>query len=118
MAYEQRDNSGSIFVNDRKEKDNHPDRTGTAMIDGVMYRIAGWLKQGQKGPFLSLAFKPMEDDQHSRPPQPQQSISQQATAKIVRKSSADMDDDRQAQPAAPRRGRDMDDDIPFAHEWR
>ena len=57
MAYEQRDNSGSIFVNDRKEKDTHPDRTGTAMIDGVMYYVSGWIKQGSKVQFLSLAFK-------------------------------------------------------------
>jgi hypothetical protein len=61
MAYEQRDNSGSIFVNDRKEKDTHPDRTGTAMIDGVMYYVSGWLKQSAKGQFLSLAFKRKED---------------------------------------------------------
>lgn len=61
MAYEQRDNSGSIFLNERKEKDTHPDRTGTAMIDGVMYYVSGWLKQGSKGQFLSLAFKRKED---------------------------------------------------------
>jgi hypothetical protein len=63
MAYEQRDNSGSIFVNDRKEKDTHPDRTGTAMIDGAMYYVSGWLKQGSKGQFLSLAFKRKEEQQ-------------------------------------------------------
>lgn len=57
MAYEQRDNSGSVFVNDRKEKDTHPDRQGSAMIDGVEYWISGWLKTSAKGPFLSLAFK-------------------------------------------------------------
>lgn len=67
MAYEQRDNSGSIFVNDRKEKDTHPDRTGTAMIDGVMYYVSGWIKQGNKGQFLSLAFKRKEEEQRSQP---------------------------------------------------
>ena len=34
MSYEMKDNSGSIFVNERKERDTHPDRTGTAVIDG------------------------------------------------------------------------------------
>lgn len=72
MAYEQRDNSGTIFVNDRKDSEKHPDRTGTAMIDGVMYYVSGWIKQGSKGQFLSLAFKRKEQDQ------PQQSISQRA----------------------------------------
>jgi hypothetical protein len=61
MAYEQRDNSGSIFLNERKEKETHPDRTGTAMIDGVMYYVSGWLKQSAKGQFLSLAFKRKEE---------------------------------------------------------
>ena len=68
MAYEQRDNSGSIFVNDRKEKETHPDRTGTAMIDGVMYYVSGWIKQGSKGQFLSLAFKRKEEKQTTREP--------------------------------------------------
>lgn len=70
MAYEQRDNSGSIFVNDRKEKDTHPDRTGTAMIDGVMYYVSGWLKQSAKGQFLSLAFKRKDDQPQTAPQRP------------------------------------------------
>jgi hypothetical protein len=62
MAYEQRDNSGSVFVNSRKEKDNHPDRTGTAMIGGTEYWVNGWLKKTKGGePFLSLSFKPKEE---------------------------------------------------------
>lgn len=92
MPYEQRDNSGSVFVNDRKEKDTHPDRTGTAMIDGRMYWISGWLKESADGKkFMSLAFKPKEEAR--------QSISQRATP---------------SHPA-PRRSmkEDMDDEIPF-----
>jgi hypothetical protein len=61
MAYEQKDNSGSVFKNERKEKDTHPDRTGSAMIDGVAYWVSGWVKQDRNGnPFLSLAFKRKE----------------------------------------------------------
>lgn len=63
MAYEQKDNSGSIFVNDRKQKETHPDRTGTALIDGTEYYISGWLKQSKDGkPFLSLSFKPKSQE--------------------------------------------------------
>lgn len=52
------DNSGAIFVNDRKEKDTHPDRSGSAMIDGVEYWVSGWIKNGKSGkPFMSLSFK-------------------------------------------------------------
>lgn len=56
MAYEQKDNSGVLFKNDRKETDKHPDRKGEALIDGKAYWVAGWLKDGKKGQFLSLAF--------------------------------------------------------------
>ena len=70
MAYEQRDNSGSIFLNERKEKETHPDRTGTAMIDGVMYYVSGWLKQSAKGQFLSLAFKRKDDQPQAKRPAP------------------------------------------------
>jgi hypothetical protein len=62
MSYEQRDNSGSVFVNDRKDKDTHPDRTGTAMIDGKNYWVSGWIKKDRNGKsFMSLAFKPKEE---------------------------------------------------------
>jgi hypothetical protein len=54
------DNSGIVYVNERKEKDSHPDRTGYCTIGGVEYWISGWLKKGDKGPFLSLAFKRKE----------------------------------------------------------
>ena len=70
MAFEQRDNSGSLFVNDRKEQDNHPDRSGKAMIGGVMYYVSGWLKKTQSGqPWLSLAFKPVEKKAQEKPQQ-------------------------------------------------
>jgi hypothetical protein len=95
MAYEQRDNSGSLFSNDRKEKDSHPDFKGTAMIDGIVYWVSGWTKHGQRGDFTSLAFK-RKDDQAARAQRTEQSISQRAMPKA---------------PAA--RNSDMNDDIPF-----
>lgn len=61
MAYEQKDNSGVMFVNDRKDTDKHPDRTGNAMIGGREYWVSGWVKQGAKGPYMSLSFKPKDE---------------------------------------------------------
>lgn len=62
MPYEQRDDSGSLFKNDRKTTDNHPDYTGSGMIDGTEYWISAWIKtaqtSGQK--FMSLAFTPKQ----------------------------------------------------------
>ena len=77
MSYEQKDNSGSIFVNDRKEKDTHPDRSGTARIDGVDYWVSGWLKQDKNGkPYMSMSFKrkdnqlaSLRDELNARSPQ-------------------------------------------------
>lgn len=57
MAYEKRDMSGTLFKNDRREKDSHPNATGTAIIDGVEYWVSAWTKDGQKGKFQSLSFK-------------------------------------------------------------
>jgi hypothetical protein len=67
-TYEQRDNSGSLFKNDRREKDSQPNARGKAMIDGVMYEVSAWTKQGQKGPWQSLSFKRLDNDQRRTEP--------------------------------------------------
>jgi uncharacterized protein (DUF736 family) len=61
MAYEQRDNSGSLFKNDKKEKDNHPDYKGLCMVGGVEMWMSSWLKTGANGTkFMSFSFQPKE----------------------------------------------------------
>jgi hypothetical protein len=66
MAYEERDNSGSLFRNDRATTDKHPTHKGKARIGGVEYWVSGWVKeagQNAKNPgqkFFSLAFEPCE----------------------------------------------------------
>jgi len=63
MTYELKDNTGSVFANDRKTEDARPDRTGTAKIDGVDYWVNGWLRKTKNGkPYLSLSFKPKNAD--------------------------------------------------------
>jgi len=62
-------NSGTFFVNDRKEKPNHPDYNGKVNIEGKDYYIKGWKKVAKSGTnFLSLAFNPV--DGQSTPPAP------------------------------------------------
>jgi uncharacterized protein (DUF736 family) len=57
MPFELKDGQGNLFRNDRKEEDRHPDYKGQAMIDGTLYDIAAWLKEGKKGKFFSLSIK-------------------------------------------------------------
>jgi len=89
MAYEQKDNTGSLFKNDKKETDSHPDYTGSALIDGASYWMSGWLNETKDGrKYMKFGFKPKEDRQ------PGQRISDRAKA---------------TQP----KSRDLDDEIPF-----
>lgn len=54
--YEQRDNSGLLFKNNRKEKDSHPDYTGNCMVNGKEMRMSAWIKEGESVEFFSFAF--------------------------------------------------------------
>lgn len=65
MAYEQRELQGSLFKNEKKEKDTHPNMTGSCLIGGVEYWVSAWTKESQKGKWMSLAFK--KKDQNAKP---------------------------------------------------
>ena len=54
-------NSGTFFINDRKEKENHPDYTGKINVEGKEYYLKGWKKVAKSGVnFLSLAVNPVD----------------------------------------------------------
>jgi phosphoribosyl-AMP cyclohydrolase len=51
-------NSGSIFKNDKKTADNQPDYRGKINVEGKMWEISLWVKEGQQaGKFFSAAIK-------------------------------------------------------------
>ena len=60
MAYEQKPNTGSLFKNDRKEAENHPDYKGTALIDGLgECWLDAWINTSSSGTkYMSLKIKP------------------------------------------------------------
>lgn len=65
MAYQQKEMSGTLFRNDKGGVESRPDVRGECLINGVLYTIAGWRKEGPKGPFSSLSFQPKQDRQEA-----------------------------------------------------
>jgi len=58
----QKELTGILFPNDKGNNEKRPDWRGDATIGGVRYRVSGWIKQGKKGQFISLAFTPPQQD--------------------------------------------------------
>ena len=53
-------NRGSIWKNEKKLTDNHPDFTGAANIEGVEYWVSAWKRKpdaSPNAPALSFSFK-------------------------------------------------------------
>lgn len=72
MAYEQKPGTGSIFRNERKEKESHPDYRGTILTpDGRSYDLSLWVKTSQKGKkyFSVSCQEPYQKDEASKPQQ-------------------------------------------------
>ena len=64
---EQRDNSGVLFRNDKKETGNQPDYKGNITVDGQSYWLSDWIKEGKSGKFMGLAVSPKEEANTSSP---------------------------------------------------
>lgn len=82
MAYEPKDMTGIFRRNDRKEKDTHPDFTGSARIHGVDVWISGWTKENERGKYMSLSFKDKDGNQLASLRDELNAKSPQAPAKI------------------------------------
>lgn len=68
-------NSGTVFDNDRKEKETHPDFTGTLNVEGKEYWISAWKKTSKAGKrFISLAVKPKDGKQTVKKSDPEDEI--------------------------------------------
>jgi len=48
-TYEFKEGQASLFKNTQKEKENHPDFKGKAMIEGKMYYLSFWSKKTDGG---------------------------------------------------------------------
>lgn len=76
MAYELREGSGTLFINDKGDNPTRPDYRGEILLDGVVYELSGWIKPMTRDPskrFVSLAGKLKPGSQpQGRPAQSQQ----------------------------------------------
>jgi len=96
MADYDNTNRGSIWKNDKKETDKHPDFTGTLNVDGHDYWVSAWKRKegaSDKAPALSFSVKKKDG------------------------KAAPASGSRGA-PASRRRDELDDDAIPFAPEFR
>lgn len=64
--FQQRDMNGVLFKNDKGDNPARPDYRGELVIDGRTYELSSWIKDGQKGKFMSLSVKPKEQQQPTR----------------------------------------------------
>ena len=64
-----RDMTGTLSKNQRKEKPSHADYAGSIVIDGRKYWLNGWIKEGEKGKWLSLSARPVEERTEAKPKQ-------------------------------------------------
>lgn len=47
-------NSGVLFTNDQKGNEKAPNYKGKINVDGKDYDLAGWIREGKSGQFLSV----------------------------------------------------------------
>ena len=66
----QRDNSGVLFSNDKKDNERAPHYKGNITVDGKDYWLSAWVKEGKTGKFLGLAVSPRDAQPPASKPVP------------------------------------------------
>lgn len=74
MAYTLKNGQGSLFPNQKREKDTHPNMTGKLVVpDGVQpgdeLRVAAWTKESERGKWLSLSAEKAQPREEQGSPQ-------------------------------------------------
>jgi len=114
VSYEQKNNSGSLFANDKGGNQNKPDFKGSIVVDGKSYWISAWEKVSTKGTnWISLSV-----ELQTRP-----DVSGQVPATQTDRKAQNAPRAQQARPqgrdtamqshGSPDGSDNFDDDIPF-----
>ena len=53
--------TGFLGRNKRREKDTHPEYTGSIMIDGKTYWLSAWVKEKEGQKYFSISAKPKDE---------------------------------------------------------
>jgi|TARA_R110000824_G_scaffold37497_6_gene115043 uncharacterized protein (DUF736 family) len=61
MAFELKDDHGSLWKNENKEKENQPDYTGKINIGGSIMQLGGWKNTTKAGKqYVSIKVSPVQ----------------------------------------------------------
>lgn len=66
MAFELREGQGTLFKNNKDGNEKRPDYRGEINVDGTVYELAAWIKEGRKGKYMSLNAKPKGGSEQDR----------------------------------------------------
>ena len=56
MAYIPKEGRGSLFKNDQKIKETHPDYKGSIMINNKEHYLSAWVEEGKNGKYFSVSI--------------------------------------------------------------
>ena len=66
--YEEKDNDGALFINDKRPTDNHPHFRGKVVVNGVKMQISGWKKESKNGlKYISLSLREWAEPEAKSP---------------------------------------------------
>lgn len=120
-TYQPKDLSGSLFKNDKGDNPNRPDYRGDICINGQVYSLSAWIKDGRPGTkmegrkFMSLSAQPKQDSYApapaaaAAPATPRMTQDQRDALAIAERAKRE----REATARPATKFDDMDDDIPF-----
>ena len=69
MAQYDNTNTFALFKNDQGDNHKRPNYTGNLNVDGIEFRISGWVREGANGKFISgqVQLKEAKGETRSKP---------------------------------------------------
>ena len=69
MAQYDNTNTFALFKNDQGDNPKRPNYTGNMNVDGIEFRISGWIREGANGKFISgqVQLKEAKGEARSKP---------------------------------------------------